>query len=306
MKKIFNVLYIALTLAIAITSCDKNSEDEKKDPTPPTITLKTGEYQPGIAYIGSDTTLVVQKQFAIGITANSTSDENLQSVFIERVFNNQSIDTLLNVTINSKTFTLDTLTAARTNEGTEDFYFTVTDNNNLSTNIHIIIITELAPPDFATYNDKILGAQGSTIGSSFASSDGAIYTLDQAQINSEEVDFLYFYDDNNHATIAAPDDVDAATIFTGDNGLANWDVNNPSKFKMTTFDSDYFNQIQSESQLVTAVFSSDPNLSKVNNCTNGKVLAFKTAGGAKYGLILINDIIGTSEGTIEITVKVQY
>jgi hypothetical protein len=274
--------------------------------TPPSLVLLSGEYQPGIAYISSDTTLVVSKQFAIGITANSTSDENLKSVFITRVFENVDTDTLLNISINNNTFTLDTLTAARTNPGTEDFYFRVTDKNNQSTTIGFTIITEPAPPNFVTYNDRILGAQGSNIGGSFATSDGAIYTLDEAKINSDKVDFLYFYDDNNHATIAAPDDADAATVFTGINGLANWTVQNPSKFKMTTHSSSDFDQIQTSSQLVTAAtLPTYPNLSKVNNFTNGKVLAFQTAD-LKYGLIRIDNISGTSDGTIEITVKVQY
>jgi hypothetical protein len=273
---------------------------------PPSLAFLSGEYQPGWNRIDADVTLTVGEEFVFGITGNTNSDKYLKRLLIQRKFENVSTITLLDSALNTVSITLDIMTFAYPTVGLEDFICTLWDKNDKSTTINFTITTEPAASDITTYEDIILGAQASTTGGSFASVDGMVYTLDMAKANSDKIDFLYFYGATNLATLAAPDDADAATVFTGANGLDTWDVLNPTKFKTTTLSSADFNAITSSSQLVTvAVLPTQPNLSKANDLSVGDVLAFKTVE-EKFGLIRVDAINGANNaGTIEITVKVQ-
>ncbi len=273
---------------------------------PPSLAFLSGEYQPGWNRIDADVTLTVGEEFVFGITGNTNSDKYLKRLLIQRKFENVSTITILDSALNTVSITLDIMTFAYPTVGLEDFICTLWDKNDKSTTINFTITTEPAASDITTYEDIILGAQASTTGGSFATVDGMVYTLDMAKANSDKIDFLYFYGATNLATLAAPDDADAATVFTGANGLDTWDVLNPTKFKTTTLSSADFDAITSSSQLVTvAVLPTQPNLSKANDLSVGDVLAFKTVE-EKFGLIRVDAINGANNaGTIEITVKVQ-
>jgi len=303
MKKLNYLLGALMVSGMIFTSCSK---DDTTEQLPPNFAFLGGEYEPGKDRVDSDVTLTVGEEFVFGISASTRSDQNLKRLLIQRKFENVSTITILDSAFNMSAITFDITTFAYPTVGSEDFICTVWDKNDLSTMISFTVTTEPAAPDIITYEDKILGAQASTTGSSFASADGTVYTLDQAKINSDKVDFLYFYGATNLATLAAPDDADAATVFTGPNGLDTWTTKNNTRFKMTTLSSTDFDAIQSNSQLVpVATLPTLPNLSKANDLAVGDVLAFMTAD-THYGLIRIDAINGANNaGTIEITVKVQ-
>ena len=99
--------------------------------------------------------------------------------------------------------------------------FQVTDANGQMKEISYTITTVLSSGPINTYSMTIMGAQSSTTGSSFASSNGTVYNLADAKTNASKIDWLYFYGATLFATLAAPDDSAAATIFTDPtNGLA--------------------------------------------------------------------------------------
>ena len=303
MKKLSYLLGLLLLAGMIFTSC---SDDETTEPLTPTLAFLGGEYEPGKDRVDSDVTLTVGEEFVFGVSGSTRSDKDLKRLLIQRKFENVSTITILDSAFNHASIILDITTFAYPTVGSEDFICTVWDKNDKYTEISFTVTTEPAAPDITTYEDKILGAQASVTGSSFASVDGTVYTLDMAKANSDKIDFLYFYGATNFATLAAPDDADAATVFTGANGLDTWDVLNPTKFKTTTLSSADFDAITSSSQLVTAAtLPTQPNLSKANDLSVGDVLAFKTAG-SYFGLIRVDAINGANNaGTIEITVKVQ-
>jgi hypothetical protein len=303
MKKLSYLLGLLLVAGFLFTSC---SDDDDAELLPPAISFLGGDYQTGYPRTSADATKTVGQEFVFGITASTKSDKDLKRLLIQRKFENVSTITILDSAFSKTSITLDIITFAYPTPGTEDFVCTVYDKNDKSSTISFTITTQAAAPNITTYNDKILGAQASTTGSSFASFDGTIYTLDQAKINSNKVDFLYFYGATNLATLAAPDDADAATVFTGPNGLASWAVKNATRFKATSMTVSDFNAIQTSAQLAAAAtLPTQPNQSKANNLAVGNVLAFKTVG-EKFGLILIDAINGANNaGTIEITVKIQ-
>jgi hypothetical protein len=303
MKKLSYLLSLLMVAGFLITSCTK---DETTEPLSPNLAFLGGEYEPGKDRVDADISLTVGEEFVFGISASTASDQNLKRLLIQRKFENVSTITMLDSAFNLVSISFDITTFAYPTVGTEDFEITVFDKNDKSTMISFTVTTEPAAPDITTYDDKILGAQASSTGSSFASVDGTVYTLDQAKINSDKIDFLYFYGATNFATLAAPDDADAASVFTGPNGLDSWTFKNATRFKTTTLSSTDFDAILSNSQLVpVATLPTQPNLSKANDLAVGDVLAFKTAD-QKFGLIRIDAINGTNNaGTIQITVKVQ-
>jgi hypothetical protein len=304
MKKLNYLLGLFLFTGLIFTSC---SDDETTDPLPPNFAFLGGEYEPGKDRVDGDVTLTVGEEFVFGISASTRSEQNLKRLLIQRKFENVSTITVLDSAFNMASITFDITTFAYPTVGSEDFICTVWDKNDMSTMISFTVTTEPAAPDITTYQDIILGSYASPTGSSFASVDGTVYTLDQAKINADKVDFLYYYGATNHATLAAPDDAEAATVFNeGENALSTWAVKNPTRFKTTTLSSADFDAIQSSSQLVTAAtLPTQPNLSDANDLAVGDVLAFKTVDET-FGLIRIDAIDGANNaGTIEITVKVQ-
>jgi len=185
-----------------------------------------------------------------------------------------------------------------TNEKYE-YVFEVTDKEGQTYSITYTVTeqtTNNQPGAINTYT-VTLGSYNATQGSSFASSNGTVYTWSDATANSQLIDFVYFYGNTNNATIAAPDDAAAADVFN----FSNWSTKNPTRFGLVTGVT--FSDITDDTEIVAN--ESAATTSKVNNLSVGDVVEFKTASG-KYGMFVVSAINGTdSSGTIDITVKVQ-
>ena len=150
-----------------------------------------------------------------------------------------------------------------------------------------------------------LGSYNATEGSSFASIDGTVYKWADATSNSDKVDFLYYYGATNKASVAAPTNSDAQTVFSGLNG---WSTKNDTKFGFTTLSASEFDAITDDSEIVSNASSLSG--SDVNDLAVGDVFAFMTAStsahASKAGLakvVAIDDL--TSSGTIDLAIKVQ-
>ena len=188
--------------------------------------------------------------------------------------------------------------------GTYTYAFVVFDNSKVELARKSIVITVAAAGTINSYTDKIIGGSGNaTIGSSFASADGTIYLLAAAKTNSSKIDFIYFYGDVNLATLAAPSDVDVATVFTGTNGISTWSVKNATKIQKVSID---FTSITTPAGIPDV---SSTGASKVNNLAIGDVLAFQTASTSsnanKKGLIKVTAITTGSNDSGSITIQVK-
>ncbi len=171
------------------------------------------------------------------------------------------------------------------------------DNQTASKNFTINHGGEVAGP-INTWNET-LGSYDSNTGSSFATSNGEVYTWADATANSELIDFLYFYGATNEATLAAPDNSDAESVFTG---LDGWDTQNATRFKETTLAASDFDDVDDDAVIVAE--AEGANLTKVNQLAQGDIIAFETEDGKK-GLVKIGSIDTGAAGTMDISVKVQ-
>ncbi|HNY03432.1 MAG TPA: hypothetical protein PKG48_12620 [Bacteroidales bacterium] len=295
MKTLRAMLGLAMVAGLMFfSSCSK---DETQDLTP------SINFAAGTGYVSGDATLQVNEDFKVGINAfaNTNSGSKLAKLTITRVFNNYPVsqDTVfsaasINLVINA---------TANSQVGPEKWYFKVTDKDGQSKEISLTITTVAGASPINTFTMKIMGAQGSSTGSSFASIDGTVYSLANAKTNAAKVDWLYFYGATNLATLAAPNDADAISVFNDPtNGLATWAVKNATKFKKVT-DAITWADITTDAVIVAQTASGVTN-TKINNLAANDVLAFITASGKK-GMIKVESISGTTDGTITISVKVQ-
>jgi hypothetical protein len=284
--------------AAFMTSCSK-SEDTTPVDQPPTLNL-TG----GAGFTSSDVTVTVNAAIKVGITAfsNTASNAKLARFTITRVYNNSPF-TAYDTTLNTNAYNVNITSTAINVAGQEKWIFRVTDKNGQFKETSFIITTVASSGPINTFSMKIMGAQGSSTGSSFASIDGTVYSLANAKTNAAKIDWLYFYGATNLATLASPADADAALVFNDPtNGLATWAVKNNTKFKKVTTAVDW-NSITTD-EIIVAQTASGVTETKINHLAVNDVLSFIAASGKK-GMIRVEAISGTTDGTITISVKVQ-
>jgi hypothetical protein len=298
-------IFLFLSMMIAgmafISSCSTSDTVDPVDVKP------TINFIGGTGFISANATVPAGSAIKMGINAfaNSTSIAKLVNLTITRVFNNTPVivlDSTINVSSYSYTFTSE----ARSEVGPETWYFKVTDKDNQTNQVSLIITTESAAGPINTFSMKILGSYNSATGSSFASIDGTVYTLANAKANSAKIDWLYYYGEgtvSNHATIASPKDSLAGTVFNeGPNNLASWSVHNNTLFKKVT-DPIVWASITDDEEIVAQTASGVTN-TYIPQLVSNDVLAFITVSGKK-GLIKVESISGTGAGTMTISVKVQ-
>lgn len=191
--------------------------------------------------------------------------------------------------------------------GTYSYVFVVTDKDGMQ-DTKTIVVTVKEPviePTIKTYTDKVLGADDNpTVGSSFASADGSIYLLADAKTNSNKVDFVYFYGAENLATLAAPSNSDAQTVYAS---IGTWTTQNATVFGTTTITAAQFDAITTDTEIVAA--ATGLSATKANELAVDDVIAFETASTSAYaskkGLIKVVELSASKTGSITIEVKVQ-
>lgn len=295
MRRIFLFLSaIVLTSVTLLTSCT----EETTESLPPSI-----EFVAGAGFVSDDATLNVGTAFTIKILAeeNATSGSNLKSLKITRVFNLNTWDTTL--TFNESTYTMEAGFVAQATAGVERIEFKVTDNDGETDMVDLEITTQTVGSTIDSWTERILGSWSNPIGSSFASINGNVYTIDQAFANQALIDYMYWWGASTSATIGAPDDANAALVFNeGQYQLANWTTKNATRFKTTTVTSAAFDNIATAAEIVDVATGADQ--TRIGALATDQVIAFITVTG-KRGLIRVNSFVAGSDGTMTVDVKVE-
>lgn len=180
------------------------------------------------------------------------------------------------------------------------FVFSVTDNDGNTTSQTITLTTIRY---LLGYSDGIFGGQtNSNYGSFSNSTNETPYTNEEIKTQSAGVDFVYYYGTTTHATIAAPNDASAQSIFNDATyGIQTWNTKNATKFKLTSLNAaDPVNEGDVYTQTKSGVINSS-----VSNLAVGNVVAFITAGGRK-GLIKVTALTPGPNGSITLTTVGQY
>lgn len=296
--------YIFLTLLLAVmtffTACKKNEDTPDQ--------LFTFDLTTGNGYVSGDVTLATGEQFKVGLQAFARTDFTLTRLLVTRTWDNKPTDSF-DTTLNLTALNYDFKENSRVEVGVETWIFTITQSDGSTLIKSFNITTESIVGPIFTYDQRILGAQQSSTGGSFASTNGVVYNLADAKINAALVDWLYYFGINSQATITSPDNSDAIKIFTdggtvenpGPNALVNWSVRNNTRFR-TIIDTIDWDAIQDDTELINlAEGAIEPAALEL---MAGYYVAFITTEGKK-GLIRINAINQEEDGTIDISVKVQ-
>ena len=294
MKK-FSLLSVFILIAFTgfFTGCEDATQD-----TPPTLEFFGGNY------IDDNVTVEPGGVLAFSWLATKGSS-NLASFSIER--DGIALSGYPDEDIPNDNYTATVELEAPQNEGAYVYEFIVTDNKDLTASKSFTITVEQTGGPINSWT-ATLGAHQSATGSSFASITGFVYQMDDAKTNSTLIDFLYYYGASNLATLAAPDDAAAATVFNNvNNGLSTWSTRNSTKFKSTSLTAANFDAITDDLLLVSNATGAADSYKK--ELAAGNVIAFVTdadkTGGSKMGLIKITSFTTGATGSMVIAVKVQ-
>ncbi len=304
MKNLYFPSALFLLASLMFFSCNKESENND----PPTIAFKTGIHtSTGMIYVSADTTLTVNDNFIIGITAHSNSEKNLKKLVIERKFETSPVK--WDTTFSNLSFNFDKIFKASSQVGNEDWTFTLSDVNGNSSNIGLRITTLELLSDIDYYQGIEFGPYGQNNPNFFAADSGKVYSLTEIDTNATYIDWVFFDSNSLQISIMSPDDdgvlVPYPTI------ESNWNHRNATRFKETVISASDFDAINTSSQIF--ILANGANLTRLveaeitGGIHVGNVFAFIAETG-KMGLmkvVTLNNQVDPSLSTISFDIKIQ-
>jgi hypothetical protein len=181
-----------------------------------------------------------------------------------------------------------------------------TDKNNTTASKSYTITVGAAGEKVAFWTGSLaaqLGAQSSSVGSAYSTSNGLVYTKATAPGYSSTIDFYYYYS----STAGTAAEIMSPSFAGGTGGISSvaaWTTKNATKFaKVNVTATEFDNITKTEDALIISSAASLPD-DRVTALAVGNVFAFQTVG-TKKGLAKITAISGTDAGTISFEVKVQ-
>lgn len=288
------LLVISVIILSGIYACNK----EKTDYPPPLIHFISDE-----GFVYKDTTLKLGESFTIGVNANN-SNVNLTN-FIIRV-ESDVIETYLDSGMNTPTLNF-VRTLTKGIKDTEKWSFIIRDRDGKSSEVSLNILKDTSSTfSNILYHPGIeLGAQNSSLAEFYSIADDSVYFLNIAFEKQDKIDLCYYYDfiETDENTIASPGANIDASVYPGDNGLANWTTQRTTRYKVADISEDEFFNATNDSLLIAAYGQSDGNR-KAKNLQNGNIFSFKNEDD-KIGIFLVNSVEGTDSGKINISIKIQ-
>ncbi len=283
-----------LSISFAFFGCKK----ENTNFPPPTIDLVSGS-----GFVSSDTILNIGEAFKIGVIANNP-EVNLTN-FIIRVEGDMT-ETYLDSGMNTPILNFERTIIKGISES-EKWTFIIRDRDGKSSEKSLVITKDtLSSYGNIQYFPNIeLGAQDNLAGSFYSLSEDSVFNLASAFSNQSTIDLCYFYDiiEIDENTIASPGANIHESIFPGASGINNWAVRRTTRFKIANISESDFMNATNDSLLLIAYGQSEGKR-KAKNIHTGNIFSFRNEDG-KLGLFKVNSLVGTDEGTINISIKVQ-
>ena len=287
-------LVFLFAVATVFTGCKKDDPSNPAAPQNPTVTLNS---DPG--FTATSSTVAPGSAFKFGFVAVPYSGSKIVEYKVTYAYDGGApvviVDSAgLSLTSLAKQYSKTTRTVA----GSETYAVTVTDKNG-QTATTSFKLTVIGAGMISTQTSKLVGAQSNlNAGSFYAASTGTVYKEGDAKTNSSLVDFVYYYGQNNLATLASLDDASTASVFSS---TSTWSPKNATKLTLSSMSTADFDAITDDSKIA---LQTTPSTSLVTKLATGSIVAFETAAHKK-GLIKIGTINGTTAGDMTITVKVQ-
>lgn len=284
---------ILITLLL-ITACSKDDEVA----VPPSISIieETG-------YVSGDTMIAAGGEIHLKVLLEK-GDQNITNFIID-VYGND-LQTYFDTGMNTS-YLLWEGKFIKTFAPEEEWKFTVRDRDGnysvTSLNIGLDTISNYHPLNTISALD--LGAQDNLQAQGlFASSDYNTYFHHQAASDTSiqaEVDMLYFYSEEDKNTIASP----GANIEDGIFAInpADWTIINTTRYFKTTLTVDDFSCAHNDS-IILANYEEGEAKRKAKKLQEYEIYTFRTHSG-KLGMFMVSEVVGTTEGLINIDLKIQ-
>ncbi len=282
-------------------SCEKENNDDTNDSKNPTVAL--------VKPTSASVTVAPNETVPVEVLA-AKGDKNLTSFKVQfsqnggpyadysNAFAGAKSDTTFSVDNYKYVRTLPTLTGT----GTIAYKFVTTDKDGRTG--EKILTINVASAEISTYTATILGAVNNAAGSFMSTQNGNVYTISTAKANSALIDLIYYYTATDKATLAAPDDATAASIYNNANGPANWSTRNATRYSAAPLSNEAsFNSI-TDGTAITLAQAVAPTATSAKSLVAGNVLNFVTGAGKK-GQIYVQAVEAGESGKITVRVKVQ-
>ncbi len=286
------VLFVALVLVLG--SCSK----EKTECLPPTISFVYGT-----DFLSNDTILKIGEPFKIGIEAINT-DVNLTNFIIN--VETEDVEVFLDSGMNTPHMYYEkTLIKGIADVEKWNFVIRDRDGNGSEVSLNIFKDTTSLFGNIKYYADITLGAQNNLLPSFYSLEQDSTYILSDAFLNQQMIDLCYYYDfiDTDENTIASPGANIDESVYPGEFELSNWATRRTARFKVANISEEDFLKASNDSLLI-ALYGQSEGKRKAKNLQQGNLFAFENQDG-KVGIFIVNQISGTDDGSVNISLKIQ-
>lgn len=289
MKNTFKLLsaFIFASIIALTSSCSKDDTATTVDATSITLTDSLAKNEIGnknpMAY------LLINIKLATGTTVKTAKlERKIGTGASEVLLENNRIDTVPDFTL-SDSYTDEKITKNLTS-GTKVVYTATITDSKSKTATGSLTYTVVRGNGILVSEIIELGAQSDTIreykflglANSFATYTAGVNGT--ARNNSEKIDFVYYYGQNDKNTLASPSNVDGAQAIWGTE-ISSWTTKNVTLFSTNAISAATFETIKAskvDDEFYNIDFTKNTTEKYVNFGYN-KVVAFKTASG-KIGL----------------------
>ncbi|MEN8224460.1 MAG: hypothetical protein ABFS05_03785 [Bacteroidota bacterium] len=281
-------------IILVITACTK--DDEATIFPSITILNETG-------YISKDTLVSVGEEMSFKVKLDK-GDLNITN-FLINVFTDET-QTYFDTGMNTASFIWEGNFIKSTDpEERWDFIVRDSDGNSSSISLYINLDTNSNYQSLESFSSIDMGApENITTGGCFNPSNGNMYFhFDVAEDTSLQagIDLLYFYADEDKNTISSPGANIDDGIFPVNPG--SWTVVNTSRYFKTSLTVLDFANANNDS-IILANYNEADAKRKAKNLQEDDIYTFKTQQGL-LGIFIVNEVTGTTEGSINIDLKIQ-
>jgi len=179
------------------------------------------------------------------------------------------------------------------------------DGNSSSTSLNILLDTSTAYHPLKSFQNLVMGApQNNDIEGCLDPKTGDLYFHANAATDTtlqSLVDILYMYHGEDNNTIASPGANIADGIFPVNPG--SWTIVNTTRYFKTDISMFDFCEAQHDS-IILANYEEGEAKRKAKDLQFQNIYTFKTQDGT-LGMFMVNEVLGTNAGTINIDLKIQ-
>ena len=285
---------VLLIILVVFSSCKK--EEDVIGPPQIYIMSETG-------YVSGDTTMAAGEEIRLKVKMMK-GDNNITNFTID-VFT-ESVQTYFDTGMNVGEIVWEG-SFIKSLAPVEEWTFTVRDREGAygQTSLTISLDTGIAYNPLHTYSALTLGAPDNDQQEGcFSVAGGGLYFHEEAAADTviqSDIDLLYFYSAEDKNTIASPGANIEDGIFTVNPG--SWTVVNTTRYYKTSLTADDFNSAENDS-IIIANYEEGEAKRKAKKLLQNDIYTFKTQCG-KLGILMVNEVTGTNEGSVNIDIKIQ-